>query len=205
MCIAGSSRSASASRRQAIKNHAIAWITVWLGEEDCRRGRFPVRRHLHSVALAARRSLLFGLVTRDIIHSLCSVCQPLIKSFSILFCNRFGALLCRWLFDPATRFSISELCTLCQGFWKIILFIFRQPHRRWLFGPATKSSMTSRFRFVKRFRKKSLGLFRSPRSRQALLPATRDSMTQAPPRVKGFSNFLQIIFLRPESLLSFAS
>ena len=124
MCIADSSRSMFLDRRQAIKNHAIFWITVWSGEEDCRRGRFPVRRHLHSVALAARRSLLFGLVTKDSIHQPRGICQPFRQKFFNSFCERFSALLRRWLFGPATRFSISELFTLCQGVWKNNLVYF---------------------------------------------------------------------------------
>ncbi len=84
-----------------------------------RRGRFFSSSHPHSVTLAARRSLLFGLVTRDSIHQPFPVCQPLRQSFSNLFksfLRRLSASLCRWLFGPATRVSISEPRPLCQGF-----------------------------------------------------------------------------------------
>ncbi len=84
-------QSAFAFRNEAIKNHAIAWITVWSGEENFRRGRFQVRRHPHSVALAARRSLLFGLVTKDSIHQPRSFCQPLCQKFFNPFWLRFSA------------------------------------------------------------------------------------------------------------------
>ena len=83
-------RHAFAFRKQAIKNHAIFRITVWSGEENSQRGRFQARRHPHSVALAARRSLLFGSVTKDSIHQPRGFCQPLHQKFF----NSFLRTLC---------------------------------------------------------------------------------------------------------------
>ena len=62
-----------------------------LRQDNCSARTLLSSSYPHSVTLAARRSLLFGFVTRDSIHQPCGFCQPLsLKSFNLFFASLFS-------------------------------------------------------------------------------------------------------------------
>lgn len=118
--------------------------------------RLPLQRGGHSCSSA--------LLTRVIIHRRFAFVNTLCPIFQIFFRLRFPVLagsvcLCRLLFGPATKVSIYQLTSSCQGFLTFLqnlfllglTFVFASA-RRWLFGLATNVIMTPPASRVKRLR-----------------------------------------------------
>ncbi len=105
-----------------------------LRQDNCSARTLLSSSYPHSVTLAARRSLLFGFVTRDIIHQPCGFCQPLsLKSFNLFFTSLFSVAVVAGSLARRQFVVYQNRAPFVKGLRKLFLICFLRVLRRLAF------------------------------------------------------------------------